>query len=97
MEARKPVSLVKAEDDHAKTWPDEPQRFSQHDIDEFLLWCVKQNSSDITIQSERPVYNEISGELYPGTFRALDAADMACFLEKLYGPCLLYTSDAADE
>lgn len=86
MEARKPVSLVKAEDDHAKTWPDEPQRFSQHDIDEFLLWCVKQNSSDITIQSERPVYNEISGELYPGTFRALDAADMACFLEKLYGP-----------
>ncbi len=86
MEARKPVSLVKAEDSHAKTWPDEPQRFAQEDIDDFLLWCVKQNSSDITIQSERPVYNEISGELYPGTFRALDAADMAVFLEKLYGP-----------
>lgn len=86
MEARKPVSLVKAEDSHALTWPDEPQRFSQDHIDEFLLWCVKQNSSDITIQSERPVYNEISGELYPGTFRAMDAADMAVFLEKLYGP-----------
>ena len=86
MEARKPVSLVKAEDSHAKTWPDEPQRFAQEDIDDFLLWCVKQNSSDITIQSERPVYNEISGELYPGTFRSLDAADMAVFLEKLYGP-----------
>ncbi len=86
MEARKPVSLVKAEDSHASTWPDEPQRFAQDDIDDFLLWCVKQNSSDITIQSERPVYNEISGELYPGTFRSLDAADMAVFLEKLYGP-----------
>ncbi|MGH1456396.1 MAG: type IV pilus twitching motility protein PilT [Alphaproteobacteria bacterium] len=86
MEARKPVSLVKASDDHAKTWPDEPQRFAHEDVDDFLLWCVKQNSSDITIQSERPVYNEISGELYPGTVRSLDAADMAVFLERLYGP-----------
>ena len=85
MEARKPVSLVKAEDTHAQTWPNEPQRFRQEDVDEFLLWCVKQNSSDVTIQSERPVYNEISGELYPATFRHLDAADMAVFLEKLYG------------
>lgn len=86
METRKPVSLVKAEDSHAKTWPDEPQRFTHDDIDEFLLWCVKQNSSDISIQSERPVYNEIGGELYPATFRKLDAADMSVFLEKLYGP-----------
>lgn len=86
MEARKPVSLVKAEDSHAETWPDEPQRFSEEDVDDFLLWCVKQNSSDISIQSERPVYNEINGELYPGTFRAIDAADMSVFLQKLYGP-----------
>ncbi len=85
MEARKPVSLVKAEDTQAQTWPDEPQRFTTEDIDDFLLWCVKQNSSDITIQSERPAYNEIGGELYPGTYRPLDAADMAVFLERLYG------------
>ncbi|MCK5374337.1 MAG: Flp pilus assembly complex ATPase component TadA [Alphaproteobacteria bacterium] len=85
MEARKPVSLIKTEDTNAQTWPDEPQRFTQDDIDEFLLWCVKQNASDVTIQSERPVYNEISGELYPATFRMLDAADIAVFLEKLYG------------
>ncbi len=86
MATRKPVSLVKAEDDHAKTWPDEPNRFNADHIDDFLLWCVKQNSSDITIQSGRPVYNEIHGDLYPGTFRSIDAADMAVFLEKLYGP-----------
>ncbi len=85
MEARKPVSLVKARDSHAKTWPDEPQRFVREDVDDFLLWCVKQSASDITIQSDRPVYNEISGELYPATFRAMDAADMAVFLERLYG------------
>ncbi|MDH5722454.1 MAG: ATPase, T2SS/T4P/T4SS family [Alphaproteobacteria bacterium] len=86
METRKPVSLVKAEDDHAKTWPDEPNRFTQDDVDDFLLWCVKQGSSDITIQSDRPVYNDISGHLYPGTFREIDAADIGVFLEKLYGP-----------
>lgn len=85
MEARKPVSLVKSEDSAASTWPDEPQRFAHEDVDEFLLWCVKQNSSDITLQSERPAYNEIGGELYPGTVRNIDAADMAVFLEKLYG------------
>ncbi len=85
METRKPVSLVKAEDSHAGTWPDEPQRFTRTDVDEFLLWSVKQGSSDITLQSERPAYNEIGGELYPGTFRPLDASDMAVFLEKLYG------------
>ena len=85
METRKPISLAKAEDKEAQTWPDEPQRFAAEDIDHFLLWCVKQGSSDITIQSERPVYNELGGELYPGTVRNLDAADIAVFLEKLYG------------
>jgi defect-in-organelle-trafficking protein DotB len=86
MEARKPISLLKAEDNFAETWPDEPDRFSEAHVDPFLLWCVKQNSSDITIQSDRPAYNEIHGTLYPGTFRNIDAADMSVFLTKIYGP-----------
>lgn len=86
MAARKPISLVKAEDHFAVTWPEEPSRFQEHHVDEFLLWCVKQGSSDVTIQTDRPVYNEISGILYPGTYRNLDAADMAIFLAKIYGP-----------
>jgi len=86
MATRKPVSLVKSTDDNAKTWPEEPQRFAEEDIDKFLLWCVKQGSSDITIQSDRPVYNDIHGHLYPGTFRNIDGADMGIFLTRLYGP-----------
>lgn len=86
MATRKPISLVKAEDHFAATWPSEQSRFHDSHIDEFLLWCVKQNSSDITIQTDRPVYNEINGVLYPATFRSLDAADMAVFLTKIYGP-----------
>lgn len=85
METRKPVSLVKKEDSAGQTWPDEPQRFTIEDVDDFLLWCVKQNASDITIQSDRPVYNDIHGHLYPGTYKEMDAADLGVFLEKLYG------------
>jgi defect-in-organelle-trafficking protein DotB len=86
MAARKPVSLLKKEDSMAETWPDEPDRFTEDHVDVFLLWCVKQSSSDITIQSDRPVYNEIHGTLYPALFRNIDAADMAVFLTKIYGP-----------
>ena len=86
MATRKPISLLKSEDSFAETWPEEPDRFTEDHVDPFLLWCVKQNSSDVTIQSDRPVYNEIHGALYPGTFRNLDAADMAIMLTKIYGP-----------
>lgn len=86
MATRKPISLVKSEDAQAATWPDEPSRFTEDFVDPFILWCVKQGSSDISIQSDRPVYNEIHGVLYPGTFRKLDAADMAVFLHRIYGP-----------
>lgn len=86
MVARRPVSLLKSKDSIAETWPDEPPRFTDQHVDPFILWCVKRNSSDISIQTDRPVYNEIYGTLYPGTFRPLDAADMGIFLHKIYGP-----------
>lgn len=86
MAARKPVSLLKGKDNIAETWPDEPARFIDDLVDAFLLWCVKKNSSDITLQTDRPVYNEIYGVLYPATFRPIDAADMNVFLTKIYGP-----------
>lgn len=86
MATRKPVSLLKAKDNIAQTWPEEPDRFTDDKIDPFLLWCVKKGSSDVTIQSDRPVYTEIHGTLYPATYRGIDASDMAVFLTKIYGP-----------
>ncbi len=86
MEAGRPVSLLKRGiDDLKETWPAEPDRFLEHHIDPFLLWCVKKGASDITFQSNRSVYSEIHGTLYPSTYRALDAADMAAVLVRLYG------------
>lgn len=86
MAARRPVSLLKAGRSGVSTWPDEPSRFTESSVDTFLLWAVKQNASDITFQSDRPIYIEVDGVLYPGTFRPLDAADMATVLGQLYGP-----------
>lgn len=86
MAARKPISLLKSKDSKGQTWPDEPGRFSQDHIDPFLLWSVKRGASDITFQSDRQIYHELDGGLYPGTFRALDAADMSAVLHKIYGP-----------
>ncbi|MDP2205438.1 MAG: ATPase, T2SS/T4P/T4SS family [Alphaproteobacteria bacterium] len=86
MEAGRPVSLLKKGiDDLKETWPNEPDRFLEHHIDPFLLWCVKQGASDITFQSNRSAYSEIHGTLYPSTYRALDAADLAAVLVRLYG------------
>jgi defect-in-organelle-trafficking protein DotB len=86
MAARKPVSLVKGDQSLVQTWPEEPNRFIETHVDPFLLWCVKKGSSDISIQTDRPVYTEVHGILYPATYRAMDAADMAVFLQKIYGP-----------
>lgn len=85
MAARKPVSLVKGDQSLVQTWPDEPSRFVEDSVDPFLLWCVKKGTSDITIQTDRPVYTEVHGTLYPATFRVLDSADMTVFLQRIYG------------
>lgn len=86
MEAGRPVSLLKKGiDDLKETWPGEPDRFHEHHIDPFLLWCVKKGASDITFQSNRSVYSEVHGVLYPSTYRSIDAADMTAVVTKLYG------------
>lgn len=67
-------------------WPDEPLRFTEEHVDQLLVWCVKQESSDISFQTDKPVYNDIHGLLSPATRRPLDSADMAVVLARIYGP-----------
>jgi defect-in-organelle-trafficking protein DotB len=97
MATRKPINLLKGENNAAETWPDEPIRFLEEHVDPFLLWCISKGSSDVTIQSDRPVYNEISGKLYPGTYRVLDSAEIAAFLNRIYGPEALAKLASADD
>ena len=68
------------------TWPNEPMRILEEHLDDLLLWCIQQRSSDTSIQTDRPVYIEVDGTLYPITRRSLDSADMANILSRIYGP-----------
>lgn len=77
--------VEKRDIDPTETWPDEPLRLHQDHVDPLLLWCVSQDSSDITFQTDRPLYNDIHGALHPGMKRPLDGADMAAVLSKIYG------------
>ncbi len=76
----KPASV-----DLDETWPDEPMRFHESHIDDILIWAVQRKTSDISIQTDRPIYNDIAGILRPATKRPLDGADIAVFLNKIYG------------
>ncbi len=67
-------------------WPDEPLRILEEHVDPLLLWCARKKSTDITIQTDRPVVIEVDGILYPVTRRPMDSADMANFLVRVYGP-----------
>lgn len=49
------------------------------------MYCVKNQASDITLQTDRQAYAEIHGILYPLTKRALDPADLGAFMTRLYG------------
>ncbi|MCB9963424.1 MAG: Flp pilus assembly complex ATPase component TadA [Rhodospirillales bacterium] len=85
MVARKPVSLAKGENALDDAWPDEPTRFREDHVDLFLLWAIKKGASDITFQTDKQIYGDIHGILYPMTFRPIDAADMAAILNRIYG------------
>ena len=68
------------------TWPDEPLRLQEASLDPLLLWAIQFRATDITLQTDRPVYIEVDGILYPVTRRNLDSADMVNILSRIYGP-----------
>lgn len=67
------------------TWPAEPLRMGEEHLDEMLLWVAQHKASDITLQTDRAIYIEVDGILFPVTRRSLDSADMANILGRIYG------------
>ena len=58
----------------------------EEDVDPLLSWCANERTSDINLQTDRPVYCEIDGYLKAVTRRSLDGADLDSILRRLYGP-----------
>lgn len=66
-------------------WPKEPPRLTEELVDELIMFCVQNQASDISLQTDRQAYAEIHGYLYPLTVKPLDPADMNVIMTKLYG------------
>lgn len=67
-------------------YPQEPSRFNLHVWDEILLWAAReQGASDITVQTERAVWVDIKGQLYPVTQRSLDKPEVEELLNAIWG------------
>lgn len=65
--------------------PDEPIRFTTEALDRLLLHCVNLSASDITLQTNTPIFAEIYGRLYPITSRKLSNTEVGDMLNAIYG------------
>lgn len=67
-------------------YPREPSRFEPRHVDDLLVYAQHINASDITIQTNEPVFAEIYGRLYRITRRSLSNAEVGDLLNAIYGP-----------
>ena len=82
------MESLKEEEKRIK-YPDEPPRFSGNDIEPFIMWCVKSDASDITIQNEEQIFCEIHGKMVKVTDRRLSKSEVSDLI------CAIYKSDGA--
>lgn len=66
--------------------PDEPSRFDDKKMNEMFVYCQRLDASDITVQTDEPVFAEIYGRLYPITKRRLTNTEVGDMLNAIYGP-----------
>ncbi len=64
----------------------EPQRFTPGEMDQVIVECYKLGASDITFQTNEPVFAEIHGQLHKLTRRVLNNSEVSEMLNYIYGP-----------
>lgn len=62
----------------------EPSRFTANDIEQFIVWCVKNQASDITIQNEEQIFCEIHGKMHRVTQRRLSKPELIEIVSAIY-------------
>ena len=65
-------------------YPKEPPRFTANDVEPFIIWCVEQGTSDITIQNEEQVFCEIHGKMVRVTNRKLTRSELVEIISAIY-------------
>lgn len=68
------------------SYPNEPLRFTPAHIDKILMFCTDLGASDITFQTNEPIFAEIHGRLHKLTKRKISNAEVGELLNAIYGP-----------
>lgn len=71
---------------HLNLMPDEPTRFTPQFMDKMLEHAEKFNASDITIQTNTPIFMEVYGSLIRVTNRSLSNTELGDLINAIYGP-----------
>lgn len=67
-------------------FPQEPIRLTIEAMNDILIHCVKAGASDITLQTNEPVFAEVYGRLVKVTRRRLSHTEVGDVLNAMYGP-----------
>lgn len=65
-------------------YPDEPARFGRNDIENFIVWAVNNDTSDITIQNEEQIVCEIHGRMHRVTNRRITRTEVMEIISAIY-------------
>jgi defect in organelle trafficking protein DotB len=68
------------------SYPREPSRLNIESASEIFIHCVHLGASDITLQTDEPIYAEIYGRLRRITNRRLSNAEISDIINGIYGP-----------
>jgi defect in organelle trafficking protein DotB len=66
--------------------PNEPPRFTPHNMDLMLEFATGINASDITVQTGSPVMAEVYGRLLKITSRTMSNPEVSDMINSIYGP-----------
>lgn len=67
-------------------YPQEPIRLTIDAVNEILIHCVKQGASDVTFQTNEPIFAEVFGRLKKVTRRRLSNTEVGDVINAMYGP-----------
>lgn len=78
---------MRADDIHGEQlkYPNEPSRFTAHDLDALLLFCVNNEASDITLQTNDKVIADIHGRIHRISQHKLSNSEVGELLNAIYG------------
>ena len=80
------MTTLNLDDPNSYLLPGEPLRFTKEELDRMVVFCAELGASDITLQTEEPIFAEVYGRLLKITRRKLSNPEVGEMLNEIYGP-----------